>query len=128
VQNRLGVVAARSTELLDVEPFEGHKLIAEAMEKKAFRFPTIRDSIAPIVKPLELKGAGPKEKIDSQEKMQCSVFSRGSSFDSLPGSPLPLRYSRVAVFVPPETRNISRLVGGSICAGRDIVSFRSESC
>jgi hypothetical protein len=28
---------------LDVEPFEGHKLITEAMEKNRFRFPMIRD-------------------------------------------------------------------------------------
>ncbi len=37
---------------LDVEPFAGHKLITEAMEKNGFRFPTIRDWIASIVKPL----------------------------------------------------------------------------
>jgi death on curing protein len=37
---------------LDVEPFEGHKLITEAMEKNGFRFPMIREWIASIVKPL----------------------------------------------------------------------------
>ena len=37
---------------LDVEPFEGHKLITEAMERNGFRFPMIRDWIASIVKPL----------------------------------------------------------------------------
>jgi death on curing protein len=37
---------------LDVEPFEGHQLITEAMEKNGFRFPMIRDWIASIVKPL----------------------------------------------------------------------------
>jgi death-on-curing protein len=37
---------------LDVEPFKGHKLITEAMEKNGFRFPMIRDWIASIVKPL----------------------------------------------------------------------------
>src|ERR1700722_3385428 len=37
---------------LDVEPFEGHKLITEAMEKNRFRFPMIRDWIASIVKRL----------------------------------------------------------------------------
>jgi hypothetical protein len=37
---------------LDVEPFEGHKLITEAMEKNGFRFPMIRDWIASIVKRL----------------------------------------------------------------------------
>ncbi len=37
---------------LDVEPFEGHRLITEAMEKNRFRFPMIRDWIASIVKRL----------------------------------------------------------------------------
>jgi hypothetical protein len=37
---------------LDVEAFEGHKLITEVMEKNGFRFPMIRDWIALIVKPL----------------------------------------------------------------------------
>ncbi len=37
---------------LDVEPFEGHKLITEAMEKNGFRFPMILDWIASIVKSL----------------------------------------------------------------------------
>jgi len=35
---------------LHVEPFEGQKLITEAMEKNRFRFPMIRDWIASIVK------------------------------------------------------------------------------
>ena len=37
---------------LDVEPLEAHKLITEAMEKNAFRFPMIRDWIAAVAKPL----------------------------------------------------------------------------
>ena len=37
---------------LDVEPFEGHKSIIEAMEKNGFRFPMILDWITSIVKPL----------------------------------------------------------------------------
>ena len=37
---------------LDVEHFEGHQSITEAMEKNGFRFPMIRDWIASIVKPL----------------------------------------------------------------------------
>src|SRR5438552_8238882 len=37
---------------LEVEPFEGHKLITEAMEKNGFHFPMIRDWIASIVKRL----------------------------------------------------------------------------
>jgi death-on-curing protein len=37
---------------LDVKPFEGHKLITEAMEQNGFRFPMILDWIASIVKPL----------------------------------------------------------------------------
>jgi death-on-curing protein len=37
---------------LDVEPFEAHKLITEAMERNDFRFPMIRDWIASIVKSL----------------------------------------------------------------------------
>lgn len=37
---------------LDVEPFEGHKLITEAMEKDGFRFTMIQDWITSIVKPL----------------------------------------------------------------------------
>jgi hypothetical protein len=37
---------------LDVEPFEAHKFITEAMERNAFRFPLIRDWIASIVKSL----------------------------------------------------------------------------
>jgi prophage maintenance system killer protein len=37
---------------LDVEPFEGHNLITEAMEQNGFRFPMILDWIASIVKPL----------------------------------------------------------------------------
>jgi death-on-curing protein len=35
---------------LDVDPFEAHKLITEAMEKNSFRFPLIRDWITSIVK------------------------------------------------------------------------------
>ena len=31
---------------LETEPFEGHKLMTEAMEKNGFRFPMIRDWIA----------------------------------------------------------------------------------
>jgi|SRR5580698_6253471 death-on-curing protein len=38
---------------LDVEALEAHKLITQAMEKNEFRFPTIRDWIASVVKPLE---------------------------------------------------------------------------
>jgi hypothetical protein len=37
---------------LDVDFFEGHKLITEAMEQETFRFPLIRDWIASIAKPL----------------------------------------------------------------------------
>ena len=37
---------------LDVEAFEAHKIITEAMEKNEFRFPMIRDWIASVVKPL----------------------------------------------------------------------------
>src|SRR5689334_3394346 len=37
---------------LEVESFEAHKLITEAMEKNRFRFPMIRDWIASIVKRL----------------------------------------------------------------------------
>jgi death on curing protein len=37
---------------LDVEPFQAHKLITEAMEKKEFRFPMIRDWITSIIKVL----------------------------------------------------------------------------
>jgi death-on-curing protein len=37
---------------LDVEPFEAHKVITEAMERKEFRFPMIRDWIRPIIKVL----------------------------------------------------------------------------
>src|ERR1700732_739247 len=33
---------------LDVEPFEGHKLITEAMEKNGFRFPMIREWIVSL--------------------------------------------------------------------------------
>jgi death-on-curing protein len=36
----------------DVEPVEAHKLIMDAMEKREFRFPLIRDWIASVVKPL----------------------------------------------------------------------------
>jgi death-on-curing protein len=41
---------------LDVEPFEGHKVITEAMEENEFRFPMIRDWLASIVKPLTAEG------------------------------------------------------------------------
>jgi death on curing protein len=37
---------------LDVEPLEAHELITKAMEKNEFRFPTIRDWIAAVVRPL----------------------------------------------------------------------------
>ena len=37
---------------LDVEPLEAHKLITEAMERKEFRFPMIRDWITSIIKVL----------------------------------------------------------------------------
>jgi death-on-curing protein len=37
---------------LDVEPFEAHKLITEAMERNNFRFPIIRDWIASMVESL----------------------------------------------------------------------------
>ena len=40
---------------LDVEPVEAHKLITEAMEKNAFRFPMIRDWIGAVVKPLDVE-------------------------------------------------------------------------
>ena len=40
---------------LDVEPVEAHKLITEAMEKNAFRFPMIRDWIGSVVKPLDVE-------------------------------------------------------------------------
>jgi len=40
---------------LDVEPVEVHKLITEAMEENAFRFPMIRDWIGSVVKPLDVK-------------------------------------------------------------------------
>lgn len=41
--------------ILDVEPVEAHKLITEAMEKNAFRFPMIRDWIGSVVKPLDVE-------------------------------------------------------------------------
>jgi death on curing protein len=47
---------------LDVEPFEGHKLITEAMEKNGFRFPMIRDCIASIVKLLPAEENRAKKK------------------------------------------------------------------
>jgi death-on-curing protein len=48
---------------LDVEPFEGHKFITEAMEKNAFRFPLVRDWINSIVKPLLIEEDGlPRKK------------------------------------------------------------------
>jgi hypothetical protein len=47
---------------LDVEPFEGHKSITEAMEKSGFRFPMILDWITSIVKPL------PAEKNRTQKR------------------------------------------------------------
>ena len=37
---------------LDVEPSEAHKLITEAMERKEFRFPMIRDWISSVIKVL----------------------------------------------------------------------------
>ena len=37
---------------LDVEPVEAHKLMTEAMDRKEFRFPWIRDWVASIVRPL----------------------------------------------------------------------------
>jgi death-on-curing protein len=37
---------------LDVEPYEAHKLITEAMERNGFRFPMIRDWITSIIKVL----------------------------------------------------------------------------
>jgi death-on-curing protein len=37
---------------LDVESFEAHKLITEALERNNFRFPVIRDWIASMVKSL----------------------------------------------------------------------------
>jgi death-on-curing protein len=40
---------------LDVEPVEAHKLITEAMEENAFRFPMIRDWIGAVVKPLDVE-------------------------------------------------------------------------
>jgi death-on-curing protein len=40
---------------LDVKPVEAHKLITEAMEKIAFRFPMIRDWIGGVVKPLDVE-------------------------------------------------------------------------
>jgi death-on-curing protein len=36
---------------MDVEPFEAHKLIREATDRKEFRFPWIYDWITSIVKP-----------------------------------------------------------------------------
>ena len=38
---------------LDVDPLAAHKFITEAMEKKEFRFPQIREWIRSIVKPIE---------------------------------------------------------------------------
>jgi death-on-curing protein len=37
---------------LDVEPLEAHEFITKAMEKNEFGFPTIRDWIAAVVRPL----------------------------------------------------------------------------
>jgi death-on-curing protein len=37
---------------LDVEPVEAHKLMTEAMDRREFRFPWIREWIASIVRPL----------------------------------------------------------------------------
>lgn len=47
---------------LDIEPFEGHKLITGAMEKNGFRLPMIRDWIASIVKPLPAEENRAKKK------------------------------------------------------------------
>ena len=38
---------------LDVDPLVAHKFITEAMERKEFRFPQIREWIRSIVKPIE---------------------------------------------------------------------------
>ncbi|MGB7726918.1 MAG: type II toxin-antitoxin system death-on-curing family toxin [Candidatus Acidiferrum sp.] len=38
---------------LDVDPLAAHKFITEAMERKEFRFPQIREWIRSIVKPIE---------------------------------------------------------------------------
>src|SRR5271170_1474019 len=46
----------------DVEPFEAHKLITEAMEKTSFRFPLIRDWMASIVKSLIVEESRPHDK------------------------------------------------------------------
>ena len=38
---------------LDVDPLAAHKFITEAMERKEFRFPQIREWIRSVVKPIE---------------------------------------------------------------------------
>jgi len=47
---------------LDVEPFEAHQLITEAMEKDNFRFPMIRDWIASTAKSLIVDETGARKK------------------------------------------------------------------
>jgi death on curing protein len=47
---------------LEVDPFDAHKLITDAMEKNSFRFPMIRDWIASIVKSLIIEERRPHDK------------------------------------------------------------------
>src|SRR5579864_6851843 len=47
---------------LDVEPFEAHKRITEAMERNNFRFPVIRDWIAAAARSLIVDEDGPHKK------------------------------------------------------------------
>ena len=47
---------------LEVDPFEAHKLITEAMEKNNFRFPMIRDWITSIAKPLVVEESRTQKK------------------------------------------------------------------
>jgi death-on-curing protein len=47
---------------LDVEPLEAHKVITEAMERKEFRFPMIRDWISSRVKSLIVEERRPRKK------------------------------------------------------------------
>ncbi|HUJ29654.1 MAG TPA: type II toxin-antitoxin system death-on-curing family toxin [Candidatus Acidoferrum sp.] len=47
---------------LDVEPYEAHKFITEAIERNGFRFPMIRDWLTSIMKVLPIEEDGGQEK------------------------------------------------------------------
>jgi len=50
-----GAILRANGYFLDVEPFEAHKFITEAMERNGFRLPMIRDWLGSIVKPLDVE-------------------------------------------------------------------------